>query len=239
MTTTRRSLRVPVLTGSLGMTALAFIATQIVSSALIPPLAVFALVHLVAAVAIWRWHGKRWLPAAVAALAGIILLASVPFLIEDFGHPESFFSFFIALATVVAAAISVITGALWRTGPSEVATRRVAASGVAIVAIGLVSSLLAMAGLENDRQATGDIVVLSKDVKFVPGTLELSPGRTSVFIKNEDLIRHTFVIEETGVKQELPGNTDRRMEFDLPAGTYRFYCDVPGHENMEGTIKVS
>ena len=41
------------------------------------------------------------------------------------------------------------------------------------------------------------------------------------------------------IKQELPGGTSRRIEVNLPAGTYRFFCDVPGHESiMEGVLTV-
>ncbi|MEX2621268.1 MAG: hypothetical protein WD250_13725 [Egibacteraceae bacterium] len=37
---------------------------------------------------------------------------------------------------------------------------------------------------------------------------------------------------------ELPANTDVRTPADLEPGTYRYYCDIVGHEAMEGTLVV-
>ena len=56
---------------------------------------------------------------------------------------------------------------------------------------------------------------------------------------NEDPIRHTFVIEELEVSLELPANTARRVDFDAASGTYRFFCDVPGHDDMVGVLTVA
>jgi azurin len=52
-------------------------------------------------------------------------------------------------------------------------------------------------------------------------------------------VRHTFVIDGQGAKRELPGNATRRVEVPLAAGTYPYFCDVPGHEEiMKGTLTV-
>ena len=37
---------------------------------------------------------------------------------------------------------------------------------------------------------------------------------------------------------ELPADSPVRVELDLAPGTYRYYCDIAGHENMQGTLVV-
>jgi hypothetical protein len=52
-------------------------------------------------------------------------------------------------------------------------------------------------------------------------------------------LRDTFVIKGQDIKQEMRGSTSRRFEVTLPAGTYEFYCDVPGHSGvMKGVLTV-
>ena len=55
---------------------------------------------------------------------------------------------------------------------------------------------------------------------------------------NRDQIRHTFVIEGTNVRLEVPASKERRVQVELAAGEYRFLCDVVGHERMEGVLTV-
>ena len=33
-------------------------------------------------------------------------------------------------------------------------------------------------------------------------------------------------------------NMDRRVEISAPAGTYTFVCNVPGHDDMVGTLII-
>ena len=68
--------------------------------------------------------------------------------------------------------------------------------------------------------------------------LAASAGLIGFHVANRDQIRHTFVIEGTNVKLEVPASKERRVEVELAAGEYRFFCDVPGHERMEGVLTV-
>ena len=89
----------------------------------------------------------------------------------------------------------------------------------------------------SDTAEAGDVTVVAEGAEF-PETLEIAAGGAGIFLENKDLLRHTFVIEDQDVKVEMPGGKTRRVEVDLPAGEYRFICDVPGHERMEGTLTV-
>ena len=136
------------------------------------------------------------------------------------------------LATVVAA-----VGALrrWSARPRRAIGYGTLGMVVALSAVSVVAAL----SLEDDLAADGDLRFVAEDVEFAPDTLATDRGTLGVFIDNDDPIRHTFVIEELDVKVELPAGTARRVEFDAPPGTYRFICDVPGHEDMAGVLTVN
>ncbi|MGH2684434.1 MAG: plastocyanin/azurin family copper-binding protein [Actinomycetota bacterium] len=36
----------------------------------------------------------------------------------------------------------------------------------------------------------------------------------------------------------LTAGQSKRIDIDLPTGSYEFFCDVPGHDDMEGTLVV-
>lgn len=69
-------------------------------------------------------------------------------------------------------------------------------------------------------------------------------GQVVFGYKNEDSVRHTFVIAKGDVK--VPnfklvvaqnGSVDSGT-VKLDAGTYTLICDVPGHSNMKATLTV-
>jgi uncharacterized cupredoxin-like copper-binding protein len=46
-------------------------------------------------------------------------------------------------------------------------------------------------------------------------------------------------VDELGVNLWVPVRGERRTAFTAPAGTYEFYCAVPGHEGfMRGSLVV-
>lgn len=76
-------------------------------------------------------------------------------------------------------------------------------------------------------------------------TTELSAkaGKVTIDFKNPSAIPHNVVIEENG--EELAGfdpitEGEESETAELEAGTYTFYCSVPGHREagMEGTLTV-
>ena len=60
---------------------------------------------------------------------------------------------------------------------------------------------------------------------------------------NKAMLGHDVVVEQNGKKfGETPiiMATTAKLKLNLKAGTYKFYCSVPGHRmaGMEGTITV-
>ena len=142
----------------------------------------------------------------------------------------------VALAVSSAAGFVAAVGIdRWRGGAQAVA---VAAIVVFLVAVG-VSRLPGVGSGEAAR--VGDVKVGAKDVRFTPHDLEAGQGRVTVRMANHDLFWHTFTIDKLDVDVRVPVGGARRVTFTAPAGTYTFYCAIPGHRQagMHGTITIT
>ena len=84
-------------------------------------------------------------------------------------------------------------------------------------------------------------VVTSFDIYFEPKEVTI-PANTDVTfdLPNDGVTPHNFSIDELGVDVDLaPGATEQTV-INAPAGTYEYYCNVPGHKQagMVGTLVV-
>ncbi|MCC6385893.1 MAG: cupredoxin domain-containing protein [Dehalococcoidia bacterium] len=223
-----------VLTSALIAVAVLFVGMMLVDGEFIPPLAVFGVVFAGLAAGV-TMIARRWM-SAVAGVASLAILAlHAIFGLEDFAHPETFFSFVPTLAVVTGTALAVVSAAAVTFRLPTRAAYPAGGAAVALVAAAIAVSGIATAGLESDARATSDVSVVARDVEF-PDSIAVNAGEVSFFVQNKDRFRHTFVIEGQDVKTELPGSTARRVTATLAPGTYTFKCDVPGHESMKGTI---
>ncbi|GIV01162.1 MAG: hypothetical protein KatS3mg014_2777 [Actinomycetota bacterium] len=84
--------------------------------------------------------------------------------------------------------------------------------------------------------------VTATEFKFEPNALQ-APAGTDVTISVTDAgtIEHDFTIDEAGLKIAVKPGETKTGTVNLEAGTYTFYCSVPGHREagMEGTLTVS
>ncbi|HTA34698.1 MAG TPA: plastocyanin/azurin family copper-binding protein [Solirubrobacteraceae bacterium] len=75
-------------------------------------------------------------------------------------------------------------------------------------------------------------------------TLSASAGKVSIDFTNQAPLAHNVTVEAAGGK--ILGATptfqggSKTLTLQLPAGTYKFFCSVPGHRQagMEGTLTV-
>jgi plastocyanin len=73
----------------------------------------------------------------------------------------------------------------------------------------------------------------------------VSAGEVTVAMRNEDVIRHTLVVlRDKDVVGGMELAVNRRGDVDtgtitLEPGTYRIFCTVPGHQNMNSELIVS
>lgn len=82
----------------------------------------------------------------------------------------------------------------------------------------------------------------ASEFKFEPSELSASAGHdVTISITDAGTIEHDFTIDEAGVKIAVKPGETKSATVSLDAGTYTFYCSVPGHREagMEGTLTVS
>ena len=87
-------------------------------------------------------------------------------------------------------------------------------------------------------------VVGSDSFKYEPAALTAKVGQAvTVNLQNKGNLDHSFVIDELSVKLEtVKAGTTQSVTFTPgTAGTYTYYCDVPGHKaaGMTGTFTVT
>ncbi|MDF3018142.1 MAG: halocyanin precursor-like protein [Thermomicrobiales bacterium] len=85
------------------------------------------------------------------------------------------------------------------------------------------------------------VTVESYDIYFEPAELTI-PADTDVTVSlpNAGAAPHNFSIDELGISVDIaPGATEETV-INAPAGTYEYYCNVPGHKEagMVGTLTV-
>lgn len=106
-------------------------------------------------------------------------------------------------------------------------------------------ALAACSGGASPTSAAASINVVGLDTfKFEPAALSAKAGQeVTVNLENKGNLDHSFIIDELGVKLEAvtAGTTGRVTFTPSTAGTYTFYCDVPGHQaaGMVGTITIN
>ena len=91
------------------------------------------------------------------------------------------------------------------------------------------------------RRAATETTVTMVDIAFQPDSLTI-PANTDVTVSlpNTGASLHNFSIDELGIDVDVsPGDTGSAT-INAPAGTYEFYCNVPGHKEagMLGTLTV-
>jgi plastocyanin len=96
---------------------------------------------------------------------------------------------------------------------------------------------------EEATQNAPNLVVDAFDLGFREKELKTGPGKQRIQEINTGATAHTLVIEgvTSGRKLSVPGNGSKdTAEFDLPAGTFTYYCDIAGHRQagMEGKLIV-
>lgn len=114
---------------------------------------------------------------------------------------------------------------------------------VALVLL-LTALLTACGGSSGGGQPAGSTKVSLSEFKFTPASLDVKAGKVVLYLVNEGSVSHDFVLTDSSGKQvaksELvqPGNSALLTIDSLAAGSYTFFCDVPGHRDsgMEGKL---
>jgi plastocyanin len=226
----------PLVAGGLLTTAGLLVGYQLLAGHVIPPLAIFGVLTAVAGLATLR-RRSRWLLVVDAVIAGLYLAGSGPFMAANLAHPESPVSF-LAEVFLVLALVTVVVGVVLRLrSAGDRARRRTVLGTVALAGAATAVSLTAALSVDADARQDGDVPVAIERSVF-PENVEVPTGEVVLWIDNQDPFHHTFLIDGAGVREVLVASSSVRVPVDLAPGRYRFWCDVPGHESMEGALDV-
>lgn len=112
--------------------------------------------------------------------------------------------------------------------------RRTAAALAFLGGLGLLLS-----GCAGDDFVEGAIVVTT-EMEFSPGDLEVAAGEQTFVVQNEGDLRHTFSINSIGEEVTVnPGET-KSLVVQLEPGEYTYVCRILDHEGlgMHGVLNV-
>lgn len=89
--------------------------------------------------------------------------------------------------------------------------------------------------------STAGTAIDSYDIYFEPKELTIPAGTdVPVALPNKGVTLHNFSIDALGISVDLAPGQTQSITINAPAGTYEFYCNVPGHKEagMVGTLTV-
>ena len=92
-----------------------------------------------------------------------------------------------------------------------------------------------------DSATSDQYTIESHDIFFQPTELEIPANQdVKILLPNLGASAHDFSIDELGINVSLPAGETGEVTINAPAGTYQFYCNVPGHKEagMVGTLVV-
>jgi hypothetical protein len=182
---------------------------------------------------------------AVALLGLNVFGWMAPAAVANIAHGEGALAVAVPLALSVGAIVTVVASVcdrLRRARRNVGGRPTVLAVTAGSVVVFLVGLLLAGVGAFGDpaRARPGDVVLDMKGARFADEHITARQSKVGLVIVNEDLFWHTFTIDALDVDVRVPVKAHRRAVFEAPAGTYTYYCAIPGHRaiGMEGTLTV-
>jgi plastocyanin len=95
----------------------------------------------------------------------------------------------------------------------------------------------------DEGSSSGGVTVIATEFAFDPADFSLPADTdTDLTLQNDGVVEHDIVVEELDdIELVFAGAGETVTEtVNVPAGTYTFYCSIPGHRagGMEGTLTV-
>lgn len=210
------------------------IAVMVLSGALIPPVALGAVLSLGGLALLGRF--PRAAVTALAMISVLLVVTGAPFVVPLLAHPDAALDFFHAAVHLGGRLVAIVAAVgVWRHASAE-AVLWPARLAVAGLGAALVVAAVGVARTPDDAPAADDVTVAIEDFAF-PTEVHVTSGG-SIFAQNTDLLGHTFSVEGTDLSHQLPGRANLRFPVELEPGTYQLFCAVPGHEAMRATLVV-
>ena len=207
------------------------------------------LIPLAIATLVWKYGSWLLIVAAVAGVLGLV--NAVPFLDYGIANPHSFFDFIPNVLNIVGALIALGAGVTAyirdrrgdsravATGTEMVVTLGIAVALVVLVVFSIIAtaSQRATVSAQDKQQA---IAIDMEDFEFKSGNITLPAGTAfHAVIRNRDILLHTFTINDLDIDYQVGPDSEILVSLRPPEpGIYEFTCEIPGHEDMKGTLVV-
>ena len=136
-----------------------------------------------------------------------------------------------------AAALAIGVGAVAGCGSSSSPSGGSTATTTPSTTTGATTSTPAAAPIALQADPSGKLA-------FVETTLTAPAGASTIELTNASPVPHNVEVEgsgkDFGPSTTVSGGGKATLAIDLPAGTYQYYCAVPGHKEagMVGTLTV-
>jgi plastocyanin len=117
-------------------------------------------------------------------------------------------------------------------------------SGSSATAAGTATQTTTQTGTATGANATTvlNVQASASELAYVPNTLSAPAGRVTIRMTNPSQLQHSIALAVSGVTPgAVVGNGGvSEVSATLAAGTYTYYCTVPGHRQagMTGTLTV-
>ena len=199
------------------------------------------------------WKYGRWALVVAAVLGLLAVLVLSPFYEYGLGNPDSFFDFVPTMVLIFGFVVTFVGGIaafvrLSRGNLRAVTTRweKLAFRGLGL-AMGvpvIISLVLTITGRDTlaDEEKAGATVVRMEHILFQPDWFAIPRGAINkIAIDNRDLVVHTFTIKELDIDITVGPKSEALVKLPdlVPTGDYPYTCEVPGHQEMKGILKVS
>ncbi len=207
-------------------------------------------------------RGRKWAVMAVLPLQIPLILAGLPFFLNEFTKPGVVgFSQWLTISTLgltgLATMLFGVIAALEVTSRMRpvhfgmpgggVSREAVAMAAFGFAWLGMVVAGYAAAATPSGGPAFSEppaatLHLTATNLKFVPADIVLQSGTaTAVFLTNGDPLPHSFDIDALGLHIAMPAKATVVALIKVPSsGMTAYYCAVPGHQKagMAGTITV-
>lgn len=123
-------------------------------------------------------------------------------------------------------------------------TSAVLAGALVLSACGGASDAPATAGdADTGPSPSGGVTVVATEFAYDPEDFSLpADDDVELTLENNGVVEHDIVVEELDDRRLVHADAGETVTetVNLPAGTYVYYCSIPGHRTsgMEGTLTV-
>lgn len=213
------------------------------------PLTIFSVVMLATAGMISI--GWRWTPLLGALLSALIVAGKIEPVIYDLSHPESFHLFTFMVVAVALAAVGFVSGISatiqnyrsdTRFTPPAMVPSLAVVAGLCIGGV-LVASLPRESGAAVSPELLASLPAIgTPGMHFDQTALKAKVGETvALRFDNSHSTPHSFDLDELNVHVPAAAGQQSLIMFKpTSAGSYTYYCAIPGHREagMVGTLTV-